>query len=538
MKKKLRRLPVGVQDFSDIRTRGFVYVDKTEILYELTQGAQSNFLSRPRRFGKSLTLSTLKHLYQCDRHLFRGLWIDGVDEDGDERWDWNDPKPVIHISLGAGKFDEIGQVRHQLSKQVKEHLDKFNLDLSFESPADGFENLCKALHTRGLSPVILIDEYDKPVLQVLEMGKEEVLDSNRSELRAFYSVLKDAAPEFLLLTGVVKLVKTSVFSELNNLEDITFDPNFAILCGMTQAEIERDFEPEIDAMALKFTMDRDLLLAEIRKHYNGFCFAAGAEGVYNPFSTVNLMKKGMFDNYWADSGTPSFLAKLMKTQNVELADIERKWMIKSAVDSLNPDRLTLLPLLLQTGYLTITDSRNSGLLDGLEYFLDFPNIEVRRSFVDSLMQVHTIQDRSEYGVRARDMGQFLAAGQLDKFMMAMKKVYTGIAYQLDDASERRYHGLFHAMSVLACNPPALVLSETPNALGRSDLVIDLPDVCYLFEFKRDTDSGLALEQIEAKEYAHQWEGRLLPDGSLKTVVKVAVVFGTEARNIVAWEAKQ
>jgi hypothetical protein len=194
-----------------------------------------------------------------------------------------------------------------------------------------------------------------------------------------------------------------------------------------------------------------------------------------------------------------------------------------------------MPLLLQTGYLTIVDSRDNGLLGGLEYYLDFPNIEVRRSFVDSLLRLGIRQDRSEYGVRARDMGQFLAAGQLDKFLTAMKKVYTAIPYQLDDATERRYHGLFHAMSVLACNPPALVLSEVPNAIGRSDLVIDLPEECYLFEFKRDTDTAEALAQVEVKEYAHQWEGRLLEDGSPKPVVKVAVVFGTEARNLVSWE---
>jgi hypothetical protein len=319
------------------------------------------------------------------------------------------------------------------------------------------------------------------------------------------------------------------------LQDITFRREFATLCGMTQAEIERDFAPEIEAMALQHNVTREFLLERIRKNYNGFRFAAGAEGVYNPFSTVNLFGSGMFDNYWADSGTPSFLAKLMKTQNVELADVERKWLPKSTVDSLNPDRLTLLPLLLQTGYLTITDSRDSGLLDGLEYFVDFPNIEVRRSFVDSLVQVHTIQDRSEYGVRARDMGQFLAVGQLDKFLTAMKKVYTAIPYQLDDATERRYHGLFHAMSVLACNPPALVLSEVPNAIGRSDRVIDLPDVCWIFEFKRDTDTAEALAQIEVKEYAHQWEGRLRVDGSPKPVKKVAVNFGTVDRNIVGWE---
>jgi hypothetical protein len=338
MKKKKRRLPVGVQDFADIRTRGFIYVDKTEILYELIQGAQSNFLSRPRRFGKSLTLSTLKHLYQCDRHLFRGLWIDGVDEDGDERWDWHDPKPVIHMSLGAGKFDEIGRLEVVLLEQIGIAAQQFKIPLTHQKPDDCFREVVRVLHARGQRPVILIDEYDKPVLQVLEMGKEEVLDSNRSELRAFYSVLKDAAPEFLLLTGVVKLVKASVFSELNNLQDITFRREFAALCGMTQSEIERDFAPEIEAMALQHHVTREFLLERIRKNYHGFRFAGGAEGVYNPFSTVNLFGSGMFDNYWADSGTPSFLAKLMKTQNVELADVERKWLPADAVNSLDPQQ--------------------------------------------------------------------------------------------------------------------------------------------------------------------------------------------------------
>lgn len=218
------------------------------------------------------------------------------------------------------------------------------------------------------------------------MDKNEILESNRSELRAFYSVLKDAAPEFLLITGVVKLVKASVFSELNNLKDISFKPEFTHLCGLTQNEIEMNFAPEIETMASTQELSIEELLSLIKKHYNGFCFAPKTEGVYNPFSTVSLFDSSTFDNYWADSGTPSFLTRLMKRYHLELSEIEKKWMPKSLVDHVNPDRLDLQPLLLQTGYLTICGSRNPGYAEPEEYYLDFPNLEVKRSFVDSFLE--------------------------------------------------------------------------------------------------------------------------------------------------------
>lgn len=278
--------------------------------------------------------------------------------------------------------------------------------------------------------------------------------------------------------------------------------------------------------------------------------------VYNPFSTCRSLKSREFGSYWTETGTPEFLVRLMRGSNLELSDVEGRQLSISALSSLDPERPDVLPLLLQTGYLTITGWDMEGC-----YRLGFPNKEVRIAFVEHLLKVQHTIPAHELAPRAQSLAKALLTGDLGKFLGEMKRVFTGIAYQLDDAHEKRYHGLFHALCILAFSGKGLVLSEVPNALGRSDLVIDLPEVCWIFEFrreamdggayavpqvlpvgsegwmpkdKRDTDTAEALSQMAAKEYENQWEGRLLADGSVKPVHKVAVTFGTAQRNIVGW----
>jgi hypothetical protein len=527
--KNRRRFPIGTQNFADLRKKNCIYVDKTQTLLELIALNDQCFMSRPRRFGKSLTLSTLKHLFQCDRHLFKDLWIDGQDEDGQDLWEWNNPRPVIHISLGSGEFHRSGNVRMRLIQEVSDNAARLNVSIDPQSPQSAFQSLCASFKSQNQEFVILIDEYDKPVLEVLEQNGSEILAENRAELRAFYSVLKDASPYFLLLTGVGKLTKASVFSELNNLEDLTFKQDVATLCGITQRELEDNFAPEISKIAQEQNVSEVELLAKIKDHYNGFRFAEKAESVYNPFSTLQLMKSGMFENYWAESGTPRFLAEQMKKNDLEVRDVEKVWTAKSNLTAIDPDKLKILPLLLQTGYLTIADSREDDI------FLDFPNFEVKSSFIHELIPLSLKKNTTEIADPALAMGRALLKNDLDTFIHQVQKVFTQIAYQLDDATEKRYHALFHGMAVLACGKKALVLSEVPNSLGRSDLVIDMPSVCWIFEFKRDTDTAEAMAQIKTKQYSQAWEDRILPDGSIKPVKKVAVVFGTEQRNIVAWD---
>jgi hypothetical protein len=355
-----------------------------------------------------------------------------------------------------------------------------------------------------------------------------ILEENRQDLRAFYSCLKDASPEFLLLTGVSRLAKASVFSELNHLQDITWMRRFSTLCGITQQELESDFAHHLEAMAEDRALSRDALLDRMKGDYNGFRFAPESPAVYNPFSTCRCLYERGFGSYWTETGTPEFLVRLMRSTNTELADVEGVRLPQSALSTLDPDRPDVLPLLLQTGYLTIAG------WEGDDFRLGFPNREVRTAFVEHLIQVVHDKGVREVAPRAQALATALAKRDLERFFAEMKRVFTGIAYQLDDAHEKRYHGLFQALCILAFSPPGVVLAEVPNALGRCDLVVDMPDATWIFEFKRDTDTEAALRQIADKEYAVAWEERLLPDGSPKPVQTIAVTFGTAERNIVAW----
>jgi len=334
------------------------------------------------------------------------------------------------------------------------------------------------------------------------------------------------------MTGVSRLAKASVFSELNHLDDITWAEEYAALCGITHQELECDFAPHLEAMAQRRKLTYSELLERLRKDYDGFRFAAGDDvpTVYNPFSTCRALKERNFGSYWTETGTPEFLVRLMRKSNIELGEVEGVWLSKSSLATLDPSRPRVLPLLLQTGYLTIAG------WEGNNYRLGFPNREVQTAFLEHLLLVIHDKPSEEVAARAQALAKALLSGKLDKFLSEMKRVFTGIAYQLDDAHEKRYHGLFHAICILAFAEKGLVLAEVPNAIGRSDLVIDLPETCWIFEFKRDTDTAEALAQIAEKEYANQWEGRKLPNGTTKPVKTVAVTFGTEARNIVAWEA--
>ena len=537
---RLSPLPVGIQDFAQLREGGYAYVDKTEMVHQLVTTSPAVFLSRPRRFGKSLLVSVLKELYEGNEELFRGLWIH-------EYWNWNKRRPVVRISFGAGRFQERGGFKSVAMEQLIQQSQFHQVETGDLPPELALSRMLHELSRRGSRPVVLIDEYDKPILQCLEGMKQSVptnsaaleareeelsvLEDNRQQLRAFFSCLKDASPEFLLLTGVSRLAKASVFSELNHLKDITWRQDYATLCGITQEELESNFVGHLERMAAEKRLSNLALLDRLRRDYNGFRFAPNASTVYNPFSTCRCLDDREFGSYWTETGTPEFLVRLMRGTNTELSDVEGVLLPTSALASLDPDRPRVLPLLLQTGYLTIVDWAEE------QYRLGFPNREVRTAFVEHLLQVVHGKSAEEIAPRARALAQALSKNDLERFFREMKRVFTGIAYLLDDAHEKRYHGLFQAICILAFSPPGVVLAEVPNSLGRSDLVLDMPDATWIFEFKRDTDTAEALRQIADKEYETAWTERTLPDGSPKPVHCVAVTFGTPERNIVAWEAK-
>jgi hypothetical protein len=511
------KLPVGVQDFAQLREGDFLYADKTQQIHRLVTTGVAYFLSRPRRFGKSLLLSTIKELYEGNRRLFAGLWIEN-------QWNWDKRHPVVRISLGTGRYREAGGTRAAMDRELSREIQRLRVQVPEAVPWDRFAILLDRLSERGPRPVVLIDEYDKPVLQVLETdGDRTLLEENRRDLRALYSCLKDAAPEFLLLTGVSRLAKASVFSEMNQLRDITWDLDYATICGLTREDIATTFAEPLATLAANHKLGVPATIDRLQDRYNGFRFACGAETVFNPFSTLTTLASRQFGSYWTETGTPEFLVRLMQGSGTTLRDVDGVSLPMSALSSLDPLKPRALPLLLQTGYLTITGHDDENLI------LGFPNVEVRSAFVEHLLSVATDTGPDAVAPRAQSMGKALRAGDLDRFLREMQWVFTTIPYQLDDATEARYHGLFHAMAMLACSPPGLVLAETPNALGRSDLVVDLPDATWIFEFKRDDDPAEALAQIRHKAYARPWHGRGKP------VHLVGVTFGTAKRNLVAWQ---
>jgi Predicted AAA-ATPase len=362
----LRILPIGVQTFKNMRENNYVYVDKTQHIHRLVTHQKTYFLSRPRRFGKSLLLSTLKELYEGNRTLFKDLWIE-------DKWDWSKKSPVIHVSFANMGFKTEGlenAIHYELNELARHH------NIIFQGAAFNirFRELIQGLFEQHGKVVILIDEYDKPIIEYLEKGSMDKAKENQGILKTFYSVLKDAenSIEFLFITGVSKFAKVSIFSDLNHLTDITLNKNYATITGYTQAELESNFEDYIQLAMQDLQLSREGLLAEMKKWYDGFSWD-GKNFLYNPFGTLNFLDNRAFRNYWYATGTPTFLVKLMRKQ--ESFEFENQEVTDSFIDKCDLDNLDVVSVMFQTGYLTVkTLDPMTGIMR-----LDYPNQEVRDS---------------------------------------------------------------------------------------------------------------------------------------------------------------
>ena len=363
-----QKLPIGIQHFRDIRENNFLYVDKTEAIFRLTESGKFFFLSRPRRFGKSLTLSTLKALFQGQKELFDGLWVQ-------DHWDWTQQHPVVHIGFSSIGYKELG-----LEKAIEIQLRKIAKSEAVNLEGKGISQLFKELIEKLSSQnevVLLIDEYDKPIIDYLDDIPQA--KAHQKILKSFYSIIKDAGTHirFLMITGVSKFSKVSIFSELNNLEDITVDWRFSALVGLTQEEVEHNFEAHLQASQERLKINRAQLLKEVKDWYNGYSWD-GEVFVYNPFSLLNFFHKSAFLNFWFATGTPTFLVRLLKKrQDINFEKIE---VDQSIFESYDIDNLDTLPLLFQTGYTTIKSIEEFGI-----YLLDYPNREVKESLLRHLI---------------------------------------------------------------------------------------------------------------------------------------------------------
>lgn len=508
----MKKYPIGIQDFEVLRQDGYIYVDKTAHIYELISTGKYYFLSRPRRFGKSLLLTTLKYLYLGKKELFEGLWIAG-------RHHWV-PHPVIHISFSSIGYKDIG-LKAAIEQELKRQGKAYGLDLKQEGVALGFRELIEQLGKSGQKVVVLIDEYDKPLIDYIHDPSQAAL--HREILKTFYSVLKDADPhlEFLLITGVSKFSKVSLFSDLNNLEDLTLAPAAATLAGYTQAELEHSFEDSLHALARAEGLSLEALLEKVREWYNGYSWH-GEQRLYNPFSVLTLLKHRRFGNYWWETGTPTFLIRLLREGfHYQLDELEAG---PPMFEAFTLDNLNWLALLFQTGYLTIKGYDAATRL----YTLGYPNLEVKDTMQQHLLAAYRGVPATESLPLLVKIKKALEGGNLPGFIGLVDALFASIPHQI---FLQKQEAFFHAILHLSFSGVGMMVqSEVSSSRGRVDTVVHTRDRIYVMEFKLDDTADAALAQIREKRYG----SRYLHSG--KEVIALGVSFSSQTKTVKEWRA--
>jgi hypothetical protein len=510
----MKNLPIGIQTLSEIRENDCVYVDKTQLVHKLVTTGKYYFLSRPRRFGKSLLISTLKSLFLGEKELFEGLWIE-------DKWDWSKTNPIIHISFDAVDYQGLG-----LEKAILRLLDScakdYAIQLSETTLKSKFQELIKALDAQYGKVVLLIDEYDKPLIDYLEEDKIDQAKANRVVLRDFYSVLKSAGTQLRLvfITGISKFAKVSLFSHLNNLTDITLTERYAALTGYTQEELEFYFADYIDSCCEKLQMSREELLQQMKIWYDGYTWD-GVTEVYNPFGTLNFLNDQFFKNYWFATGSPEFLIQQMR--KYDRFDVENSRVDSSILDKYDIENLALIPLLFQTGYLTVKSANpRTG-----EYVLDYPNKEVRQSMYAFLIDdIAKNPHRINTGLTIQDLNKAF----LSRDLAQVKKILKGLLADLPDQTyKNQTEGLYHGLIHLVFNYLGMfVNSEVHSSQGRADAVVQTLTDVYIFEFKFNKTAQEALDQITKQDYAGKYQA------SGKTITGIGVNFNSVERTIDGW----
>jgi hypothetical protein len=503
------KYPLGIQTFSEIREENYLYLDKTALIHDLINFGKVYFLSRPRRFGKSLLISTLEALFSGKKALFDGLAISQTDYDFATY-------PVVTIEFSSDEFSDAESLREHIDDAVSDIAALYGITLSKTKYNKRFAELVVQLHHKtGKKVVLLIDEYDKPLLNNL---KKPALAEIKEVISAFYAGAKslDKHLKFVLITGVSKFAKVSVFSGMNNITDISLDERYATLCGITQAELESQFDEPITQLALRDEMSKSQMLAKIKHWYNGYYFEENAISVYNPYSLLSLFYKEKFNNYWFTTATPTFLLDLLQDKQYELSTLSQFEIGDASFDACDPEDMDVLSLLVQTGYLTIKDY-NKPL-----YVLDFPNYEVKKSFFDSIV--------SRFGKINTGLGQTythkltvqIIKGELDAFFDTLRKFFANIPYDIQLKDEKYYQSLFYAIFTLL---GLTIEAEVRTNQGRIDCVLQTADTIYIIEFKLNDTKEAALKQIHTKQYAQKYQ-----NGD-KAVVLLGVEFNKESRNI-------
>jgi hypothetical protein len=515
MKLPERIFPIGIQNFEQLRTLNNVYVDKTDLVYKLVSTNRIYFLSRPRRFGKSLLLSTLKAYFEGKKELFKGLAI--------EKWEqeWT-AYPVLHLSFARTRYNAVENLNTLLNIQLSEWEQLYGKNVEEETFGARFNGIIKrAYEQTGKGVVILIDEYDSPMLD--SNTRKTLQDNLRKITREFFSPLKDNAERlrFLFITGITKFSQMSIFSELNNLNNISMDFSYSTICGITEKELHRDFKEDIEALAARNKETYEGACEHLKRMYDGYHFNEDSVGVYNPFSLINVLSKQRYDSYWYSTGTPTFLVELLKSKNITLRNLENSEAVAEDFDRSTDTLTDPMPVLYQSGYLTI-----KGYQDSI-YTLGYPNDEVRYGFLRSLLPSFTGQTPIESSMSLIAMKRALDTGDINACMSRLRSFVASIPYELKSDNETRFETIFYILFRLMGQ---FVQTQLKTAAGRADVVITNKEYVYVFELKVDATPDEALAQIDDKGYGIAYEA----DG--RQVVKVGVCYDKATRGITEWKA--
>ena len=514
---KPRYLPIGIQTFEELRTKDYIYVDKTSFINSLVRNGKPYFLSRPRRFGKSLFLSTLRSYFEGRKDLFEGLAISKTETE------WK-KYPVFYFDFNVGDFTTEEDFRNSLSKKLSGYEEIYGFH-GGENFADRFSDLLKAAHEQtGLQAVVLVDEYDKPLLNAID--DQNLVDTFRKILKSFYGVLKgeDAHLQFIFITGVTRFDKVSIFSDLNNLNDISLSETYSAICGISQEELEENFVPEIESMAEKNGYTKDECIARLKKNYDGYHFSKILNNdIYNPFSLLKAFSDLSFGSYWFSTGTPTFLTKMMLDMSFDYKSLEEGIDVDSR--SLEEYRLNAtepVPLLYQTGYLTIKDYEK----DFDSYTIGVPNEEVKFGMYKRLLPLYLGYPTDDKKIEIVNFQKALRDGKVEEFMERINNIFAAAPKQ---TNQKQYELNCQAFIWLIFKLMGeFVLCEVQNGKGRSDAVVWQKDAIYIFEFKMDGTAKEALEQINSKDYpiAYKNDGR--------KIVKVGVNYSSAEKQLTEW----
>ena len=518
--EKEQYITSSLYTFENMREGNYLYVDKTEYLWKLINRPQSMFFfSRPRRFGKSLTLSTLKAIFQGKKELFKGLFIEN------QPYDWK-PYPVIHIDMGSVSADTPEKLEKAIAFILRMNAKDNNIDLEEQSLYDSFVELVRKLYERDGKVVILIDEYDKPILNNIE---NENLAELQKVMKGFYSVLKTCEPyeRFVFITGVGKFLKVSIFSDLNNLTDISMNDDFATLCGYTEKELIDNFQTQLEYLAEKTNEEYKSFLQGVKEWYDGYKFSQDGENVYNPVSLAKFIEnKGRFNNYWFETGSPSILVKLIKEKSVNIEEVINFTYTENIFTAFMPTSISFIALMYQTGYLTIKSWQTKDRVT--TYKLGFPNFEVEESFYQNL--VYTASDDLDLSAGLpHKLKESMKNNDVDIMMKAIDCYLAEIPYEMHIKNEKYYQTIFYSLFKIIGYS---IQAEAQTSDGRIDAYIENGNNVYIFEFKLDKSADEAFDQIMNRKYYLKFQN------SGKKITLVGANFDFETRRLKDYKKKE